>query len=406
MNIEISVPEVVKLIKDIQGKPGRIFEIIGMNVQEDVGRYLTNLMKAELTHFLGREEYERVAGETNHRNGDYPRKFCIKGIGEVDVKVPRDRNGEYQTRVLPRGKQYEGRIAEDLSLMYLTGISTRTLAMLSRRLIGRRISHGEISKVNTELTGAIEKWRNRDLSGETIKYLFVDGVIFKMRIERSIENIPVLVAIGVTEDGIKVVLGIQSGDKESATNWREFFRDLKGRGLKGAGVRLGIMDGLSGLEKVFKEEFPNAKVQRCQVHVARNVLAKVPRKLKKAVADDLRTIFYASSQDKAKGFYKTFQDKWDKEVPSAVKSLGQSINSCLTFFHFPEEEWTSLRTTNIVERLNKEFKRRTKSMEIVAGENACYRLLAFISLKMELGWRANAVGKVRPNLPLYQIYTK
>ncbi len=376
MNIEISVPEVVELIKEIQGKPGRIFEIIGMNVQKDVGKYLTNLMKGELTHFLGREEYERTEGETNHRNGDYPRKFCIKGI------------------------------AEDLSLMYLTGISTRTLSMLSRRLIGRSISHGEISKVNTELSEAIEQWRNRDLSGEKIKYLFIDGVIFKMRIEGTIENVPVLVAIGVREDGIKLVLGLQSGDKESATNWREFFRDLKGRGFNGSGVRLGIMDGLSGLEKVFKEEFPNAQVQRCQVHVARNVIAKVPRKLRKEVADDLRSIFYASAKEKANTFYKAFQEKWNKEIPSAVKSLEHSIDSCLTFFHFPEEEWTSLRTTNIVERLNKEFKRRTKSMEIVAGENACYRLLTFISLKMELGWRANAVGKVRPNLPLYQIYTK
>ncbi len=406
MKIKISVPEVVNLIKEIQKNPSRVFEMATMNVQKDVGEYLTNLMKAELTHFLGREEYERMEGKTNHRNGSYPRNFCIKGIGEVDVHVPRDRRGEYQTRVLPRGKQYESRIAEDLSLMYLTGISTRTLSILSKRLIGRRISHGEISKVNAELNAAIEKWRSRDLSGEKIKYLFVDGVIFKMRIEGTIENVPVLVAIGVTEEGIKLVLGLQSGDKESATNWREFFRDLKGRGFSGTGVRLGIMDGLSGLEKVFKEEFPNAKVQRCQVHVARNVLAKVPRKLKKEVADDLRSIFYASAKEKAYTFYKDFQEKWNKEIPSAVKSLEQSIDSCLTFYQFPEEEWTSLRTTNIVERLNKEFKRRTKAMEIVAGENACYRLLAFISLKMELGWRANAVGKVRPNLPLYQIYTK
>jgi putative transposase len=394
MKIKISVPEVVSLIKEIQKEPARVFEMATMNVQKDVGKYLTNLMKAELTHFLGREEYERTEGETNHRNGDYPRKFCIKGIGAVDVQVPRDRKGNYQTQILPRGRQYESRIAEDLSLMYLTGISTRTLSMLSKRLIGRRISHGEISNVNAELTEGIEKWRNRDLSGEKIKYLFVDGVIFKMRIEGTIENVPVLVAIGVREDGVKMVVGMQSGDKESATNWREFFRDLKSRGLNGSAVKLGVMDGLSGLEKVFKEEFSNAKVQRCQVHVSRNVIAKVPRKVKKEVADDLRSIFYASTKEKADTFCKQFHKKWNKEIPSAVKSLEQSIDSCLTYLQFPEEEWTSLRTSNIVERLNKEFKRRTKS------------LLAFISLKMELGWRANAVGKVRPNLPLYQIYTK
>lgn len=406
MEIKISVPEVVSLMKEVQENPARIFEMVTMNVQKDVGDYLTNLMKAELTHVLGREEYERRKGTTNHRNGSYPRNFCIKGIGEVAVRVPRDRNGDYRTQVLPRSKRYEDRIAEDLSIMYLTGISTRTLSMLSRRLIGREISHEEVSTANRELTGAVEKWRNRDLSAEKIKYLFVDGVIFKMRVEGSIENTPVLAAIGVTEAGTRLVLGLQSGDKESATNWREFFRDLKSRGLDGSSVRLGIMDGLSGLEKVFKEEFPHAKVQRCQVHVARNVLAKVPHKVKKEVADDLRSIFYASSRGKADEFYKSFYKKWEQELPSAVKSLTQSLDACLTFFKFPEEEWISLRTTNIIERLNKEFKRRTKSMEIVAGENACYRLLAFISLKMELSWRANPIGKVRPNLPLYQIYTK
>jgi len=124
VEIKISVPEVVSLMKELQENPARIFEMVTMNVQKDVGNYLTNLMKAELTHVLGREEYERRKGKPNHRNGSYPRNFCIKGIGEVAVNVPRDRNGEYQTQVLPRSKRYEERIAEDLSIMYLTGIST------------------------------------------------------------------------------------------------------------------------------------------------------------------------------------------------------------------------------------------------------------------------------------------
>jgi putative transposase len=157
MEIKISVPEVVNLIKELQGNPSRIFEMAAMNVQKDVGSYLTNLMKAELTHMLGREKYERGTGETNNRNGSYNRDFCIKGIGEVEVKVPMDREGKYQTQVLPRGKRYETRIAEDLSMMYLTWISTRTLSMLSRRLIGRGISHEEVSNANKELTAGVEK---------------------------------------------------------------------------------------------------------------------------------------------------------------------------------------------------------------------------------------------------------
>jgi len=140
--------------------------------------------------------------------------------------------------------------------------------------------------------------------------------------------------------------------------------------------------------------------------VARNVLAKVPHRLKGAVADDLRSIFYASSPTKAWEFFQGFKERRGKEVPSAVACLERSLASCLTFFHFPAEQWVSLRTTNIIERLNKEFKRRTKPMEIVAGELSCYRLLAFISLKMELHWRANPVGKVRLNLPFFKKFSQ
>ena len=201
-----------------------------------------------------------------------------------------------------------------------------------------------MSKANKELTAGVEKWRNRDLSQEKIKYIFVDGVIFKMRLKYSIENVPILAAIGVTEDGTKLVLGLQERRQGVGDELEGVFRDLKNRGFDGSSVRLGIMDGLPGLEKVFEEEFPNAKVQRCQVHVARNVLAKVPRKLKKEVADDLRSIFYASSKEKADEFYKSFQEKWNKEIPSAVKSLSQSIDACFMFFKFPEEEWIWLRT--------------------------------------------------------------
>ena len=135
------------------------------------------------------------------------------------------------------------------------------------------------------------------------------------------------------------------------------------------------------------------------------VLAKVRRRIKKEVADDLRSIFYASSPEKAKVFFGTFKEKWAQEIPSAVATLERFLKSCLTFLNFPEEEWISLRTTNIIERLHKEFKRRTKPMEIVAGEVACYRLLAFISLKMELHWRSNPGWSVRNNLPFFKNLT-
>jgi len=399
MEINISVPEVISVFKEIQNQPERIFEMIRVDLRDAVGRYLSEMMNGELTDFLGRDPYERKEGDVNHRNGSYGRHFTLKGIGEVDVKVPRDREGEFHSQVIPRGKQYEDEIRQDLCLMFLIGVSTRTLCMISGRLIGRKISPMEVSNSSKELVDAVEKWRNRDLSKAPIKYIFVDGVNFSMRVGKSVETVPVLVAIGVTETGHRLVLGLQAGDKESASSWREFFKDLKKRGLDTQRVTVGIMDGLPGLEKVFKGEFPKAKVQRCQVHVARNVLAKVPKKLKEAIADEMRSIFYSSSKEKALEFFATFKSKWEGQLPSAVKCLENSIEACLTFFNCPEEEWISLRTTNIIERLNKEFKRRTKPMEIVAGEKACYTLLAFICLKMELHWRSNPLGKVRKNLP-------
>jgi len=403
MKVEISVPEVVSIFKEIQERPEELFEMIRADVRQSVGDYLSSMMDVELTHFLGRGRYERKREVlVNHRNGSYGRTFTLKGVGEVGVKVPRDREGEFKTRVLPRGKRYEDAIKEELCLMFLTGVSTRSLSMISKKLVGRKLSATEVSEANTQLVEAIERWRNRDLYQERIKYLYLDGVCFDMRIGRKIESVPVLVAIGVTEKGHKIVLGLQAGDKESAPTWRQFFKDLKGRGMAGSTVVLGIMDGLPGLEKVFKEEFPNAEVQRCQVHVARNVLAKVPKSLKQKIADELRSIFYASTKNKALEFFSAFKEKWEKDLPSAVKSLDNSIDACLSFFRFPEEQWISLRTTNVIERLNKEFKRRTKPMEIVAGEQACYTLLAFISLKMELHWRSNPIGRVRKNLPFFK----
>jgi putative transposase len=399
VKVEISVAEVVQVFKEIQEQPEKILEIVKANMPQAVGGYLSEIMKLELTKYLGRQPYERAEEESNHRNGSYSRYFTLKGIGEVPVQIPRDRKGEYQTQVIPRSKRYEDELRQDVAVMFLSGVSTRTLAMISQRLIGHKISAGEVSRCSQELVQAIENWRNRNLSLMRFKYLFCDGVYFEMRVARTIERVSVLVVIGVAENGQKQVISIQSGDKESASSWRETFKDLKRRGLDSHTVTLGIIDGLPGLEKVFREEFPKGKVQRCQVHVVRNVLAKVPQKLKQEVADDIRSIFYASSREKAMEFSAQFTERWKKEVPSAVKCLQNSLDSCLTFFDFPEEEWISLRTTNVIERLNKEFRRRTKPMEIVAGENACYTLLAFISIKMELYWRSNPVGKVRYNLP-------
>jgi putative transposase len=391
LQLSVNLPELREMAKNIpQMGTNGFLELMKMDIKSQATDFINGLMDCEFELFLGREKYERISGveisERHLRNGHYQRTFAVKGLGRLNVKVPRDRQGKYQTKVLEPYRRNEASIEEDVAVLYLLGQSTRSLALISERLLGTKISASKVSECSNRLIESVEKWRSRPLT-ETFKYLYLDGTYFPMRIDKKIVKVCVLVVIGVDEFGIKQVVALQAGDKESAGTWRQLFKDLKARGLNKEAVKLGIMDGLPGLEKVFKEEFPEAKIQRCQVHVARNVLCKVPQNIKQKVADDIRSIFYASTKDKSMEFFAEFKRQYEKDIPSAVKCLEGSLEATLCYLSFPKEEWVSLRTTNPIERLNKEFKRRTKSMEIVAGEASCYNLLAVISLRMEVYWK-------------------
>jgi len=389
------VPGTAEAFKEICNEPNKIFELMRFDLREVAEKALTEILKQELTAHLGREKYKRQSEiqNKNYRNGCYERKFAAKNIGELNLQVPRDRNGTFNSKLINKYDRYEKSIEQDVCLLFLSGLSTRSVELVSKTILGRKISRSEVSNINKELLTGIDAWRTRLLNDFDIKYLIMDGVNFHMRVEHSIEIIPMLVVIGVLQNGQKIFLAIQQGDKEKASTWREVFKDLKTRGLCSDSVTLGIMDGLPGLMTVFREEFCKAKVQRCQVHIARNVLCKVSKNQKKEVADQLRNIFYASSRKMAISNFKGFIDKYEDSLPSATKCLSNVIDECLTFYSFPEDEWISLRTTNSIERVNKEFKRRTKPMEILAGEASAYRLLCFIALKMELGWRSCPIGK-------------
>lgn len=391
--ITLSLSKVKDTFLLMKENPGLLFENLKKEITVSLSNHLNNLMNAEITLLLGRKPYERslITQSVNYRNGGYERTFAVKGIGELKIVIPRDRQGEYAQSILPRYKRHEDEITKDVVRLYLGGLSTRNIEALSEKLIGCKISKSQVSESNKILFDAVSKWRNRDLSQYAIHYMYIDGVNFDVRVGNTVEKIPVLVAIGVSDAGYKTVLGFQSGDKESATSWREFFRDLKNRGLQSHLVQLGIMDGLSGLESVFKEEFTNAEIQRCQVHIARNVIAKVPVKFKKDVSDSLRDIFYVSTKEKAIKFFEAFKEKWNNIIPSAVRCLEKNFEKSITYLKFDESLWVSLRTTNPIERINKEFKRRTKPMEIVGGEKSLYNILTFVSLKMELGWRKSPI---------------
>jgi len=404
LELKISIPELKDYVKSIPKIKDNFFDLLRLDMKQVTTEFINGLMQTEFELFMGREKYQRQhtvsITQRNYRNGHYKRGIALKGLGKVSITIPRDRIGSYKTDLLEKYQRTETALKEDIAILYLMGTSTRALSMISKRLLGYKISHSQVSQCSSSLVESVEKWRTRPITKE-IKYMYIDGTSFKMRIGDSVELVTVLVVIGVDKDGYKQVLALQAGDKESSGTWRELFKDLKKRGLQTSKVELGIMDGLPGLEKVFKEEFSKAKIQRCQVHVARNVICKVPRKLKQEIADDIRSIFYAKSRVKADIFIKEFKDKWTKDLPSAVKCLESSINSTLCYLKFPEEEWNSLRTTNPIERLNKEFKRRTKSMEIVAGETSCYNLLAVISLRMEAYWQGRPLSSMN-SLPWFK----
>jgi putative transposase len=408
IKIENSLVETRKIYKKILSDPGKLFEMMRVDIKELAERALCELLKQELTLYLGRDKYKRsLEKEPNYRNGSTNKKYTIKNVGELNLEVPRDRKGTFESQLVKKYERYEKSLEKDISILFLSGLSTRNVSLISESILGRKISHGEVSNINKELLSGIDSWRIRDLSNFDIKYMYMDGVFFHMRVGHKIEKIPMLVIIGVTSQNRRVFLTIQQGDKEKASTWREVFKDIKKRGISGDKIKLGIMDGLPGLMSVFKQEFPNAKVQRCQVHVARNVLCKVPKNFKVEVADRLKDIFYAGSRSKAMSVYEEFATGYEVKIPSAVKCLSNVIEECLTFYSFPEEEWLSIRTSNVIESVNKQFKRRTNSMEILAGEASAYRLLCFIALKMELGWRSVPINKkIKLPMPALELFTQ
>lgn len=390
LTVQVSVPELkahAQAIREMAQDPMTTLQTLAGDLRPRFESWLNDLMKAELALHLGREPYERKASFGNHRNGYRSRRVTVKGVGTLEIRVPRDREGRFRSGVVPERVQVDPRIEQDLQMLFLGGASTRTVELMSERLFGRRLSSGEVSKANQQLLEPVERWRNRSLAGEKFLYLFLDGTNFAMRRGHEVGKQCVLVVIGVNEHRQRQVLALQAGDKESKTAWRAVFADLVRRGLDPSTIQLGIMDGLPGLEDAFLSTFRRGKVQRCQVHKAQNVLAKVRKKDRKTVAQDLRRVFYAGNALAAKQALEAFVAKWKAMYPDAVKCLVKDFEAVTAYLEFPELEWMHLRTTNLIERLNKEFKRRTKPMEIVAGENSVYTILAFVAMKMEMSWR-------------------
>ena len=327
-------------------------------VRESVEETLNELLEKEAESLTGAGKYERTENRESYRAGHYERNLTTTS-GDVTLKVPKLKGMKFETAIIERYQRRESSVEEALIEMYLAGVSVRRVEDITEVLWGSRVSPSTISELNKKAYKHIEVWRNRPLQASAYPYVYLDGIYLKRNWGGEYENIAILIAIGVNDDGHREILGAAEGMKEDKASWLEFMKSLKKRGV--SGVRLVIGDKCIGLEDAAAEVFPAAKFQRCMVHFYRNIFSSTPRRLMKEVAMMLKAIHAqeskASARQKAEQVAKMLRKM---KLEKAAKTLENGVGETLTYMDFPYEHWTRIRTNNTIERLNREIKRRTK----------------------------------------------
>ena len=313
-------------------------------VKNSVEETLNAMLDAEADRLVNAERYARDEERKGYRAGHYDRSFSTTA-GDVNLKMPKLKGVTFETAIIERYRRRETSVEEALMEMYLAGVSVRRVEDITEALWGTKVSPGTISNLNKKAYEHIEQWRNRPLKDE-YPYVYVDGIFLKRCWGEEYENISILVAIGVSSDGYREIIGAAEGLKEDLESWKSFFVWLKQRGLKDP--RLIIGDKALGMVEAIGQVFPRAKYQRCIVHFYRNVFTVTPNKKVKEVAKMLKAIH--AQEDKAAAM----------EKAKAADKVRDSIQETLTYMGFPEEHWMRIRTNNTLERINREIKRRTK----------------------------------------------
>ena len=327
-------------------------------VRSSVEETLNALLDKEADELVNAEKYERSTNRQGYRSGHYQRKL-ITTSGEVKLNVPKLKGIPFETAIIERYRRRECSVEEALIEMYLAGVSVRRVEDITEALWGTKVSPGTISNLNKKAYEHIEAWRNRDLNGGNYPYVFVDGIILKRCWGGEYENVSILIAIGVNEDGYREIIGAAEGMKEDKESWKNFFIWLKSRGLQG--VRLIIGDKSLGMLESIPEVFPDAKYQRCTVHFYRNIFSVTPRTRVKYIAKMLKAIHAQESKEAAMEKAKQVAEELrSMKLKEAAKKLEDGIEETLTYMNFPYEHWIKIRTNNTIERLNREIRRRTK----------------------------------------------
>lgn len=380
VKFEISGPELKKALEAFGQNRLRSLETLVEEGRNAVTGVINQLLAAEMTVFLGHPDQV-----DNKKNGSYERDYAFKGLGTVRIKMPTDRKSRFQSLIVPKHERMDPRLSEDLAALHLAGISTRMLAVMGKRILGVEVSHQTISAALPMLADEASKWLKRPLP-KRYWALIIDGSYFNIRRRGSVEKEPALVVLGIDETNRRSILAIEPGQRDNAETWRRLFRDLKARGLTSGAVKIGVMDGLPGLERVFQEEFPESVTARCWFHAMSNALAKTPKRLSDAFHALAKKIMYASGEDEAREAFVALKEAMGDDCGRAVECLEKDLDSLVSHYSFPHGLWRALKTSNAVERIHKEVKRRAKAMEAM-GETTLTTLVAFTALRLEMKWQ-------------------
>lgn len=341
-------------------------------VRNSVEETLNGLLEQEAQALTNAGKYERTEGRQGYRAGHYERDY-LTSSGEVKLKMPKLKGVAFETAIIERYRRRESSVEEALIEMYLAGVSVRRVEDITEALWGTKVSPGTISEMNKKVYVHIDAWRSRKLQGG-YPYVYLDGIYLKRNWGGEYENVSILVALAVNEDGFREVIGAAEGMKEDKESWRIFLTDLKERGL--TGTRLFIGDKCLGLLEAVNEVYPDAKYQRCTVHFYRNVFSVTPRSKMKDVAAMLKAIHAqenkAAAREKARAVVQKLRDMKLKE---AAKKVEDSIDETLTYMDFPYAHWLKIRTNNVIERLNREIRRRTRVVGTFPDGNSALMLV-------------------------------
>jgi putative transposase len=326
-------------------------------VRESVEQTLNAMLDAEAESQCGAKRYERTPERLDTRAGHYERKL-LTSSGEVTLEVPRLRKLPLETQIIERYRRRESSVEEALIQMYLAGVSVRRVEDITEALWGQRVSPSTVSELNQKIYTTIEAWRQRPIEGEHA-YVYLDGIWLKRSWGGEVRNIAVLVAVAVRSDGYREILGVSEGTKEDQESWRSFLRYLKGRGLKG--VKLVISDKCLGLLEALGEFYPEARWQRCMVHWYRNVFTVTPRGRRKEVAAMLKAIHGQEDRQAAREKAAAVAQKLESmKLGQAAAIVRAGVEETLSYMAFPREHWTRIRTNNMLERIMREIRRRTR----------------------------------------------